>query len=150
QFPPHDAHALYTLLRLVRPKQIVEVGSGWSTTVTLAAIADGSLDTSVTCIEPYPRPFLRELASGPVGPTLREERLETAPLEVFEALGSGDVCFIDSSHVAKTGSDVVHAMLTVIPRLAPGVIVHVHDIFIPEDYPEGWVRSGFNWNEQYL
>jgi hypothetical protein len=71
-------------------------------------------------------------------------------MSVFERLEAGDVLFIDSSHVVKTGSDVVHQLLEVLPRLADGVIVHVHDIFIPEDYPQGWVRAGFGWNEQYL
>jgi predicted O-methyltransferase YrrM len=146
QFPPHDAAVLYAMVRQLRPRRIVEVGCGWSTTVTVAAVRDGALDTLLTCIEPYPRPFLRDMAEL----TLREEKVEHSPLDLFTDLEAGDICFIDSSHVAKTGSDVVHLLLEVVPRLAPGVVVHVHDIFIPEDYPQGWVRSGFNWNEQYV
>lgn len=147
QFPPHDAGLLYAMVRHLRPRQMVEVGCGWSTTVTAAAIADGALDTALTCIEPYPRPFLLEMDDVL---TLRQEKVEHTPPAVFQGLGAGDVLFIDSSHVAKTGSDVVHLFLEVLPRLADGVVVHVHDIFIPEDYPQGWVRNGFGWTEQYL
>jgi predicted O-methyltransferase YrrM len=149
QFPPYDAAALYAMVRMLRPRRMVEVGSGWSTTVTRAAVADGGLGTDLTCIEPYPQPFVRDMAASGVL-TLREERVEHVADDVFDELGPGDVCFIDSSHVAKTGSDVVHELLRVVPRLADGVVVHVHDIFIPEDYPLGWVRNGFNWNEQYV
>lgn len=147
QFPPHDAAVLHGMIRHLRPARMVEVGSGWSTTVTARAIRDGALDTVLTCIEPYPRDFVREI---PQVDLLRVEKVEHTPLEVFDELAAGDVLFIDSSHVAKTGSDVVHQLLHVVPRLAPGVVVHVHDIFLPDDYPQGWVRAGFNWNEQYL
>jgi hypothetical protein len=126
---------------------MVEVGSGWSTTITAAAIRDGGLPTRLTCIEPHPRPFVREIREVAA---LRQERVELTPQAVFDELAAGDVLFIDSSHVVKTGSDVVHQLLEVVPRLADGVVVHVHDIFIPEDYPEGWVRAGFGWTEQYL
>ena len=146
QFPLQDAALLYGLVRHLAPARMVEVGSGWSTTVTRRAIDDGGLPTALTCIEPYPRPFVRSLP----GIELREEKVEHAPWSVFAALEAGDVLFVDSSHVAKTGSDVVHLVLEVFPRLAPGVIVHVHDVFIPEDYPLGWVQAGFGWNEQYL
>jgi predicted O-methyltransferase YrrM len=147
QFPPQDAALLYAMVRHLRPRRMIEVGSGWSTTVTAAAIGDGELGTELTCIEPYPRDFLRTMADRL---TLREEKVEHAPLTMFEGLEAGDVLFIDSSHVVKTGSDVVHQLLEVVPRLADGVVVHVHDVFIPQDYPQGWVRAGFGWNEQYL
>jgi hypothetical protein len=146
QFPVQDAALLYGLVRHLRPERFVEVGSGWSTTVTRRAVEDGSLPTRVVCIEPYPRPFLREVG----GIELRVEKVQHTPSTVFDALAPGDVLFIDSSHIAKTGSDVVHLVLDVLPRLAPGVVVHVHDVFIPEDYPVGWVTAGFGWNEQYL
>ena len=149
QFPLQDAAALYGMVRLLRPSRIVEIGSGWSTTVAASAVGDGGLPTEITCVEPYPRPFLREMAGAGLV-SLREERVEHTPGAVFDELRRGDICFIDSSHVAKTGSDVVHELLHVVPRLADGVVVHVHDIFIPEDYPKGWVRGGFNWNEQYV
>ncbi len=147
QFPPQDAAALYALVRHRRPARMVEVGCGWSTTVTARAIRDADLPTELTCIEPYPRDFLRRL---PEVSSLRVEKVEHTPWSVFGALGAGDVLFIDSSHVVKTGSDVAHLLLEVVPRLPAGVVVHVHDVFLPQDYPEGWVRAGFNWNEQYL
>lgn len=147
QFPLQDAAMLRALLLELRPRRMVEVGCGWSTTVTARAIADGGFACELTCIEPYPRDFLASIEQVAA---LRVERVEHTPLSVFEALEAGDVLFIDSSHVAKTGSDVVHLVLQVLPRLADGVIVHVHDVFWPDDYPQGWVRAGFGWNEQYL
>lgn len=147
QFPPHDAALLYAMVRLLRPRRIVEVGCGWSTTVTAAAIQHGGIDAQLTCIEPYPRAFLRGMGAVL---TLREEKVEHTPAAVFDELAAGDLLFIDTSHVVKTGSDVVHLFLTLLPQLPDGVVVHVHDIFIPEDYPQGWVRNGFNWTEQYL
>lgn len=147
QFPPHDAALLYGMVSHLAPPRMIEIGSGWSTTVTARAISDGGLATQLTCVEPYPREFVRHIPEVVV---LREERVEHTPQAVFDELAAGDVLFIDSSHVVKTGSDVVHLLLEVVPRLVPGVVVHVHDIFIPEDYPQGWVRAGFGWNEQYL
>jgi predicted O-methyltransferase YrrM len=146
QFPIQDAALLYGLVHHLRPRRFIEVGSGWSTTVTRRAIADAALDVTLTCIEPYPRPFVRAFD----GVELRVEKVEHTPAQVFEQLEAGDVLFIDSSHVAKTGSDVVHLVLQVLPKLATGVVVHVHDIFLPEDYPIGWVQTGFGWNEQYI
>jgi predicted O-methyltransferase YrrM len=147
QFPAHDAALLYGMVRHLAPARMIEIGSGWSTTVTARAISDGGLATRLTCVEPYPRDFVRHIEAVH---ELREERVEHTPMAVFEELRAGDVVFVDSSHVVKTGSDVVHLLLEVVPRLAPGVVVHLHDIFIPEDYPQDWVRAGFGWNEQYL
>ena len=147
QFPPQDAALLYSMVRKLRPKRMVEIGCGWSTTVTAQAIEDGGLGTHLTCIDPYPRSWLADM---PAVTELRQERVELTPLDVFTALGPDDILFVDSSHVVKTGSDVVHELLEVVPRLADGVVVHVHDVFIPEDYPKGWVAAGFGWNEQYL
>ncbi len=146
QFPPQDAALLYAMLRHLRPRRMVEVGCGWSTIVATLAVEDGELGTQLTCIDPYPRDFVQVMDRI----RLRAERVEHTPMTIFDELGAGDVLFIDSSHVAKTGSDVVHQVLNVLPRLQDGVVVHVHDIFIPEDYPEGWVHKGFGWNEQYL
>jgi predicted O-methyltransferase YrrM len=147
QFPPQDAALLYAMVRHLRPKRMVEVGCGWSTTVAAQAIEDGRIGTHLTCIDPHPRPWLAEMRAIA---ELRQERVEETPLDVFAALGRDDILFIDSSHVVKTGSDVVHQLLEVVPRLSDGVVVHVHDVFIPEDYPKGWVAAGFGWNEQYL
>ncbi len=102
----------------------------------------------MTCIEPYPPDFLAGGVDG-IGEVL-PVRVQDVPLERFTALEAGDVLFIDSSHVVKTGSDARFLYHEVLPRLRPGVVVHVHDIFLPRDYPEDWVLSGRGWNEQYV
>src|SRR3546814_5976516 len=101
----------------------------------------------ITAIEPYPRPFLRSLEGLHA---LRVERVQDTPASVFAELSSGDVLFIDSSHVLKTGSDLVHLFTTVLPTLQQGVRIHVHDVFLPDDYPPQWVLDeNRSWNEQY-
>jgi predicted O-methyltransferase YrrM len=147
-FSRQDAWLLQGILRRFRPRRIVEVGCGWSSLVMAAVNRDffsGLID--VTCIEPYPPPFL---AGGVEGITrLIVSPVEEVALERFFELASGDVLFIDSSHTVKTGGDVVFLLHEVLPRLAPGVIVHFHDIFLPFDYPQQWVFDGRAWNEQY-
>lgn len=145
-----DSRALFVLLREWQPKRLIEVGSGYST--LLAADVNrrflgGGMD--ITCIEPYPLPFLK---SGVPGVSrLIKEKAQDVALEKFMALQAGDILFIDSSHVAKTGSDVNFLYFEVLPRLASGVRVHIHDIFLPHDYPRDWVlRDNRSWNEQYL
>jgi hypothetical protein len=103
----------------------------------------------LVCIEPYPRPFL---AAGVPGVSeLVEQRLELSDLTRFDRLEPGDVLFIDSSHVAKTGSDVNILYFDVLPRVSSGVHVHIHDIFLPHDYPVDWVLGENRcWNEQYV
>lgn len=105
---------------------------------------------TVDQIEPYPRDA--ELLSAlPSHWTLHETTLQRAPLAVFDALESGDVCFFDGSHVARAASDVVWFFFEVLPRLRPGVVVHIHDVFWPSDYPDQWIfERGQTWNEQYV
>jgi predicted O-methyltransferase YrrM len=149
-YPALDAEFLYAFLSYTRPRRVVEVGSGFSSLV----MADASRREmggamSLTCIEPYPRDFL--VAGVPGITTLVAERAETVGLGFFSSLQAGDVLFIDSSHVSKTGSDVNFLYLEVLPRLNAGVYVHVHDIFLPDEYPQPWVMDeGRAWNEQYL
>jgi hypothetical protein len=100
------------------------------------------------CIEPYPRQFLLDGVAGISD--LRVERIQDTPLELFEGLGEGDILFIDTSHTVKTGGDVIWIFHEVLPRLARGVYVHIHDVFLPGDYPEPWVLDGWGWNESYL
>lgn len=147
QFPPQDAALLHAMIRDRRPGRMIEIGCGWSTIVTAAAVSENQGGTELVCVDPYPRSFLSAITQVS---SLRAEKVEHTPLSMFEDLTRGDVLFIDSSHVAKTGSDVVYLLLEVFPRVADGVLVHVHDIFWPNDYPSGWVRNGFGWNEQYL
>jgi predicted O-methyltransferase YrrM len=148
-FSPLDAWVLQGMLRHFRPRRMIEVGSGFSSLVAARVnreYLNGSLD--YTCIEPYPPQYL---AAGVEGISrLITKRVEELPLDPFLELRDGDVLFIDSSHAAKTGGDVVFLYEEVVPRLAPGVIVHIHDIFLPADYPPAWVFSGRAWNEQYL
>lgn len=150
QFSWLDARALFALLREWRPRRIVEVGSGYSS-LLMADVNRRFLggDCEISCIEPYPRPFLQ--AGVPGIARLLVQRVQDVPLREFSRLEAGDVLFIDSSHVAKTGSDVNHLYFEVLPRLAAGVRIHVHDIFLPHDYPQDWaVTDNRSWNEQYL
>ncbi len=148
-FSRMDAWFLQGMLRHFRPRRMIEVGCGWSSLVTARVNREhlnGSLD--FTCIEPYPPDIL---GSGIEGISrLIESKVEELPVESFLELSGNDVLFIDSSHTVKTGGDVVFLFQEVLPRLAPGVVVHVHDIFLPRDYPEDWVFTGRAWNEQYL
>jgi len=149
QYPALDAWLLEGMLRYLRPRRLVEVGSGFSSLVT-ARVNRQLLGASIdfTCIEPYPRDFL--VAGVPGISALRTEQVQDTPLEVFQTLADGDVLFIDTSHVVKTGNDVVFLYHEVLPRLHPGVVVHIHDVFLPGDYPEAWVMEGWGWNEIYL
>jgi len=150
QFPPLDAWVLEGVLRHYRPRRMVEVGCGFSTLITARVNRDElSEEMNLVCIDPYPKPFL---AAGNVGgiDEIRPEKVEDAPLALFEQLGENDVLFIDTSHTVKTGGDVTWLFHEVLPRLRPGVLVHIHDIFLPHDYPEPWVMEGWGWNEMYL
>jgi hypothetical protein len=103
----------------------------------------------LTCIEPYPAPFLQDGFPG-MG-DLIAKRVQEVPFDFFQQLEENDILFIDSSHVSKCGSDVNYELLEVVPRLKPGVIVHVHDIFLPGEFPREWMREQLLfWNEQYL
>ncbi len=149
-FPVLDAEFLFGALCLFKPRRVIEVGSGYSSLVMADAnrrVFGSSID--ITCIEPYPRDFL---VNGVAGITrLVPSRLETLDPAMFEQLAAGDLLFIDSSHVCKTGSDVNFLFFQVLPRLQPGVYVHLHDIFLPDEYPKPWLlQEGRSWNEQYL
>lgn len=150
QYPPLDAWVLEGMLRHHRPRRIIEVGCGYSTLVSARVCReDLGSGTELTCIDPYPKPFLLE--GGLPGIThLRAEKVEDAPLELFDDLAAADVLFIDTSHTVKTGGDVTWLFNEVLPRLRPGVVVHIHDIFLPYEYPEPWVLEGKGWNEMYL
>lgn len=153
-FGPVDAEILYGLVRLNKPRRIVEIGSGNSTRLSAMAILanqrdDPSYSCELTCIEPYPSPALR--AGFPGLTRLIEDRVERVPLSTFEGLAQNDILFIDSSHVLKIGSDVHYEFLELLPRVGVGAIVHVHDIFFPFDYPRSWVMQEHRfWTEQYL
>jgi hypothetical protein len=150
QFSWLDARALFVLLHAWRPRRVIEVGSGYSS-LLIADINRRWFDCAidVTCIEPYPRRFLKSRISGLS--RLIEDKVQRVPIEQFAALAAGDILFVDSSHVAKTGSDVNRIYFDILPALATGVHIHVHDIFLPHDYPQTWaVDENRSWNEQYL
>jgi hypothetical protein len=138
-----DPLALYSLLRLESPDLFIEVGSGHSTRFARQAIRDGDLGTRLVSIDPRPRAQIDALCDEVI-----RSRLEDIDLAIFERLGTGDVLFLDGSHRTFTNSDVVVAFLEVMPRLAPGVLVHIHDIWWPSDYPPAW--NDFYYSEQYL
>lgn len=150
-FEDKDARAYYSLIRHNKPTRILEVGSGYSTLVALAACAknkleDASYSCEMTCIEPYEMPRLEKL---PI--TLIRKKIEDIDPAVFASLNENDILFIDSSHIIRPGGDVNYLFLSVVPYLKSGVWVHVHDIFLPEDYPLSWLKDEFRmWNEQYL
>ncbi len=143
-----DALVYYCLVRHFRPRAIVEVGAGMSTRLAAQALRRNG-EGAVVCIEPYPDPALA--AGFPGLARLIQQPVQTVGLDVFEALEANDILFIDSSHVVACGSDVNYLVLEVLPRLKPGVLVHFHDIFLPAEFPEDWVKNKLLfWNEQYL
>ncbi len=145
-----DARIWYCLARHFKPRRIVEVGGGFSS-LLVADINRRYFKNNIAffSIEPHPNPTLQ---SGVPGLSkLLPFRVQDIPMQLFNSLQRDDVLFIDSSHIAKTGSDVTFLCLEVLPRLSPGVLIHFHDIFIPDDYPRQWViHESCNWNEQYL
>lgn len=149
-----DGAVLYAMIRKYKPRRIIEVGSGSSSLLSLLALDKnaeerGEPPGAFTAIEPYPTPTLVEALSGKG--RLIADKVENVPLTEFEALKENDILFIDSSHTVRTGGDVVYEILEVLPRLKKGVLVHVHDIFLPQEYPKEWVLGSYVfWNEQYL
>jgi predicted O-methyltransferase YrrM len=150
-FVSGDAEYLYSLVRLVKPRKIIEIGCGYSTVMTRNAVDrnksdDASYSCDHICIEPYEQPWLEEL-----GVQVIRRRVEECDIGLFASLEKGDILFIDSSHVIRPQGDVLFEYLEVLPMLKPGVFVHVHDIFTPRDYLQEWIVDEMKlWNEQYL
>lgn len=146
-FPPLDVIVLYGMLREYRPSQLLEIGSGFSTEIAL--LAAQHCQTKISCVEPYPTPRLLERESE----LEKQIRLpvQEVPLNIFSALQPGDFLFIDTTHTVKLGSDVNHLIFNVLPSLQSGVYIHIHDIFLPYEYPKRWYDEiSIFWNEQYL
>jgi predicted O-methyltransferase YrrM len=150
-FESGDAEFLYQVIRKTKPARVYEIGSGHSTLVARSAInknceEDAAYTCRHLCIEPYEAPWLEGL-----GVEVLRRRVEDVDNAIFVELNRNDLLFIDSSHVIRPQGDVVTEYLEILPILRPGVIVHVHDIFSPRDYPKEWiVDSMLLWNEQYL
>ena len=147
-----DGIVLYSMIRHLRPRRFVEIGSGYSSCLTLDT-SERFLGGAVACvfIEPYPELLLSLLKEGD------RERVEIVPARLqdvdpahFAVLEAGDILFVDSTHVARLDSDVNVIFSRILPRLAPGVSVHFHDIFHPFDYPQEWIYEGRAWNEAYV
>lgn len=150
-----DGIFLYSMMRYFKPKRIIEVGSGYSSAVmidTNEIFFDGKLN--LTFIEPYPERLYGLLkGADKTNNQILVKPVQEVALSEFEKLEANDFLFIDSSHVSKTGSDVNYLFFEVLPRLKPGVLIHVHDIFTPFEYPKEWVLKEnvwFGFNELYL
>lgn len=151
-FAAGDGTVLTAMIRHHQPRRIVEVGSGFSTACMLDTI-DRNIDgpITLTCIEPNPE-RLYELIGDDVADrvTVIERGVQDVDLALFTALEADDILFIDSTHIVKTGSDVVHELFEVLPSLKPGVLIHLHDIHYPFEYPAEWViERNYSWNETY-
>jgi methyltransferase family protein len=143
-----DALVAYCMVRHFQPRLLVEIGSGFSSLVLGEALTKNN-ESNLVCIDPSPQNFLRQNLPGLH--SLIEKRVQDIDVDFFSQLNHGDILFIDSSHTVKIGGDVNYLFLEVLPRLKPGVIVHIHDIFLPFDYRRDWVMEQFRfWSEQYL
>jgi predicted O-methyltransferase YrrM len=145
-FKSPDAEILYLMVRSLRPRRIVEVGSGNSTRIIRQAISDARLAVEHVAIDPAPRSDIAGLVNR-----MLLSRFEHVDAEKVTAqLAPNDILFIDSSHEVKCGNDVARLFCVTLPSLADGVVVHVHDVFLPFDYPEPFNEIGSGWGEQYL
>ena len=152
-FSSVDAEIAYGMVRHFKPRKIIEVGSGFSTRLSAKALVqnerEGTARAELTAIECYPGPLLKKGFPGLT--RLLEQRIEEVDLAFFASLGENDILFIDSSHTVRFAGDVQFLFLEVLPILKPGVIIHVHDIFFPFDYPKKWIiDDNLFWAEQYL
>jgi hypothetical protein len=138
-----DAMCLYGMLATRKPKRYVEVGSGNSTKFARRAVRDHRLETRIISLDPTPRAEIDLLCDECI-----RSGLESAGQSIFTSLEPGDILFIDNSHRSFTNTDVTVFFLEVLPRLKPGVLVHIHDIMLPDDYPPEW--SDRYYSEQYL
>ena len=150
-FESGDAEYWYQIIRSVKPRRIFEVGSGNSTLMAIRAIQmnvieDPEYSCNHVCIEPYEMPWLEE-----TGISVVRRRVEDLNAEFFSELTENDILFIDSSHIIRPKGDILFEYLELLPTLKKGVIVHIHDIFSPMDYPNQWLTKEVRlWNEQYL
>ena len=146
-FGGFDAAVYYALVRHLKPQRIIEIGGGYSTQVADKALTLNGAG-KLTCIEPFPE---ERLNGAKLKFELITKRVEEIDLDFFSGLEANDILFIDSSHTVKFGGDVCYEFLEIVPRLARGVWVHVHDIFFPHDYPAEWlIDRRLALNEQYL
>lgn len=151
-FAPADAYSLYAFMRTLKPKRIIEVGSGMSSAVMMD-VNEKFFDNRIqlTFIEPFPDLLRQVLRSEDNALNqILVKKVQDVSFETFGSLEENDILFIDSSHVSKMGSDVNYLFFHVLPKLKKGVYVHVHDINVHFEYPWDWVAEGRTWNEAYL
>jgi len=147
-----DAIFLHCMIRHLKPKKLIEIGSGFSSCVTLDTNEKFMEDSmSIQFIEPYPE-LLESLLkdNDKKNITIHRKQLQEIPLETFKELKENDILFIDSTHVVKFNSDVNYIFREILPILARGVYIHFHDVFYPFEYPKEWLLEGRAWNEQYM
>lgn len=146
-----DSEYLYNMVRHLKPKNIIEIGSGLSTLMALRAIEKNKAENpsdecKMMCIEPYEMDWLEK-----TGAEIIRKRVEDLDLSFFETLGENDILFIDSSHIIRPQGDVLFIYLQILPVIRQGVHIHIHDIFSPKDYLDEWIFKNIRlWNEQYL
>lgn len=144
-----DAFVLYSMIRQKKPKLMIEVGSGESTKISLKALnknLEEGNDYKFIAIEPYPRGYLKDMEDNRF--SLKVSKVQNVETSYFS---DADILFIDSSHISKIGSDVNYEMMNILPVMKVGSLIHWHDIMIPVDYPETWIRDEkIFWNESYM
>jgi predicted O-methyltransferase YrrM len=146
-----DAIMLYSFIRHFKPKNIIEIGSGFSSAVMLDTRDIFNMKIGISFIEPYPKLLYSLLRENDLDSCkIFDTKVQNVSLQEFSKLKENDILFIDSSHVSKTGSDVNFEIFNILPNLNSGVIIHFHDVFYPFEYPKEWVLEGRNWNEDYL
>jgi predicted O-methyltransferase YrrM len=149
-FPYGDAIGLRAMIADLRPRAVIEIGSGFSSACMLDAADEFATGTHFTFIDPSCdrlRSLLRPDDVGRVA--VIEATVQDIGLDLFRSLGPGDILFIDSSHVLKTGSDVHYELFHILPALCAGVVIHFHDIQFPFEYPDRWIQDSYSWNEIY-
>jgi hypothetical protein len=143
-FGPVDAELAWALLRSGRPRRVLQAGGGWSTLLLDEALAANAADGApgrLTLVEPWPRDFLRDAAEASDRIEHRPDPVQTLDPAELETLGAGDVLSIDSTHVCRADSDVRHLVLELLPRLRPGVLVHLQGVYLPDEYPREWLTT---------
>lgn len=139
-FPGLDAIAAYTIVRSRKPKRIVEIGSGHSTRFLSLAVADDNLSTQIDTIDPAPRADIKALPHV----TLHQHLVQETPDALWDGLGPGDIVSLDGSHILMPGTDVDTFLTTILPKIAGKAILHIHDITLPDAYPQTWSWRGYN------
>ena len=147
-----DAIFLYFMIRHVKPKRIIEVGSGHSSCVILDT-NEIYFNNNINCtfIEPFPERLLSLIKiSDNENIELINQDVQDININIFRSLSENDILFVDSTHISKINSDVNYILFEILPTLKKGVYIHFHDIFYPFEYPKEWIFNGRSWNEAYM